>query len=779
MVYLMLSGLEADPLLRQARCISPLLSQEDRRFDSERAYADPRPAGGRGRVGRTGRARGATGRGWYATANRIKLCYGASLLADFAFLAAVLVVGHVLFMVFVGIRLDEARSSMNDINEAIGPRSGAANEMEVNVISASLAIVNHAHSLRQDHLARYKDDAADFWAFHRDYSDLAHSDHERDLAVKIADLFRDLQSASQEIIDGTARQFAEAEALNGIAGEFKLVSETAWARHGQSHAPWSGRNVFSQSHIILDEIEKTLAMAFAPLRQIGASEIMREVDRIGERVSRLRVQQGTATDAKAAKRLRETFSDFENGLSRYLERELLLDRRLEHLMVLRANLDRVLDDEIQSLAMADLDFANNTIDQHIATAVAGLSVLGLGAMLVIVLAVGLLYLEIVRPIQRLAQSAAAFRRGDLGAGARSCRADEIGTLTNALCEIAEDLKSSQRDLRCTRDHLDEVRARGKALECELGDTKVQCDAASRTKAAFLAHMSHELRTPLNGILGLAEMIRMQVFGPIGNQRYEGYLDDIIDCSGHLLKHFDDMLELSSIEFGQVTMQSGPASLQDVVARVVASVAKVANKKQVEVATACPQDVAWVWADAARVEQVLENLVENAVKFSAEGTGVRITVRHDGEDHVAVAVSDQGPGMSCYEVETAMDFFGSVDPMSADRNRGLGLGLSVGNRLVEMQGGTLAIDTKPGGGTVVTVRLPSREPRGEDSHVAGDRDPQGRHGQSSEPAPVDRSRPLAGLGVLSGDGGSSGRPSDADSSDQERLMSARGLGLARG
>ena len=280
------------------------------------------------------------------------------------------------------------------------------------------------------------------------------------------------------------------------------------------------------------------------------------------------------------------------------------------------------------------------------------------------------------------------------------------TMATAYSEAMSDLMETRHILEQANNELEEQLAAKEVLLCKLRDTRKQATAATRAKAAFLSHMSHELRTPLTGVLGLAEMMQMKIYGPFGDPRYESYLEDILESSRYLLQHLDNMLEVSSIELEESNIDIGNLNLRRVMAHALPPVARNAKKKNIRLKTIIPRNLPMLWADEAWVEQILRSLIENAIKFSAVGTKVVLAACKEDAERVAISISDRGPGMSQEEVEAALVLFGAADPMRARRDRGLGIGLSTSRRLVEVLGGTLNIDTAPGQGTIVTVRLPS-------------------------------------------------------------------------
>ncbi|WP_282611150.1 sensor histidine kinase KdpD [Pelagibius sp. Alg239-R121] len=279
------------------------------------------------------------------------------------------------------------------------------------------------------------------------------------------------------------------------------------------------------------------------------------------------------------------------------------------------------------------------------------------------------------------------------------------SMATAYNETMNDLLNTRRILDQANNELEKQLAAKEVLIRKLRETKKQANAANRAKAAFLSHMSHELRTPLTGVMGLAEMMQMKIYGPFGDERYDSYLDGIIKSSRHLLKHLESMLEASRVELQEANFDIGNLCLRNSVAQVLTLFTHNAKRRNIRLKTAIPRNCPEVRADEAWLRWILCSLLENAIKFSSNGKSVAIAAWKEDRERVSISITDQGPGMSREEVEAALILFGATDSMHAKHNRGLGVGLSISKRLAEVQGGTLSIDTEPGQGTIVTVRLP--------------------------------------------------------------------------
>ena len=247
--------------------------------------------------------------------------------------------------------------------------------------------------------------------------------------------------------------------------------------------------------------------------------------------------------------------------------------------------------------------------------------------------------------------------------------------------------------------IDAVRLmRGSAKALEKAEAEAQ--EASRAKSAFLAMMSHELRTPMNGVLGLAHALRGTELSP----RQAEYLE-MIEQSGHgLMTILNDILDLSKIEAGRLELEVAPFDVRKLAAQIRLVWSETARLKGLELALDVdPATPTWLSGDAARVRQILMNLVSNALKFTEAG---RVTVRiAPAEGGVALSVSDTGVGMSQEQRARLFTPFVQGDRTIARRFGGTGLGLTICRQLADMMGGEIGVESVPGQGSTFTARLP--------------------------------------------------------------------------
>jgi signal transduction histidine kinase len=236
-------------------------------------------------------------------------------------------------------------------------------------------------------------------------------------------------------------------------------------------------------------------------------------------------------------------------------------------------------------------------------------------------------------------------------------------------------------------------------------SRLSADLANRAKSEFLANMSHELRTPLNAVIGFTEALLLNFAGPLTPKQTE-YLGDIHRSGGHLLSLIEDILDLSKIEAGRVELAEKVIELRALVAACLPFVGERAKAKQLTLSTEIAADLPLLVADPLRLKQVLVNLLSNAVKFTPRGGSVVIRAGRDAEGDLRLSVADTGIGMSAEDVALALEPFRQVQRGSGRPHEGTGLGLPITSALVALHGGNLTIQSIPGRGTTVTIRLPA-------------------------------------------------------------------------
>jgi signal transduction histidine kinase len=301
--------------------------------------------------------------------------------------------------------------------------------------------------------------------------------------------------------------------------------------------------------------------------------------------------------------------------------------------------------------------------------------IGVGAgSLGLALVLGLLLSwSVVAPLRRTEERLAEIGAGDFARRLEVANRDEIGTLARRVNSMSDELQRVYRELELASEH----------------------------KSQFLATMSHELRTPLNAIIGFSEVLHEQMFGEL-NERQLAYVKDVLEAGRHLLSLINDVLDLAKIEAGRMELDLSQVALPVVLDSAVSLHAERAGREGIHLSLQTEPDEITITADERRLRQVVFNLVSNAVKFTPPDGRIDISARRrDG--HVEVAVADTGPGIAAGDLERIFeDFEQTADGRQVE---GTGLGLPLSRKLVELHGGRLWAESKPGRGSTFRFTLP--------------------------------------------------------------------------
>lgn len=221
----------------------------------------------------------------------------------------------------------------------------------------------------------------------------------------------------------------------------------------------------------------------------------------------------------------------------------------------------------------------------------------------------------------------------------------------------------------------------------------------------MAAISHELRTPLNAIIGFAEIMDAEILGPIETVQYREYIRDIRASSRHLLRIIEDVLEISQAEAGELVLAKREIDIAELIFRALAPFEAQCRARSIRIVPSLPEELV-IQVDPTRIERAISCLLSNAIKFSRDGGKIDVLAELGAEDEVRIAISDNGIGIAASAIERAFTPFVQLADKLSRPYEGAGLGLPLARLLAELHGGSAAIISRPGQGTVATLTLPA-------------------------------------------------------------------------
>jgi len=277
---------------------------------------------------------------------------------------------------------------------------------------------------------------------------------------------------------------------------------------------------------------------------------------------------------------------------------------------------------------------------------------------------------------------------------------------------AAELASARSELESLRAELEETNRGVLALYAELDAQAEQLREATELKSRFLAYMSHEFRTPINSIRSIARLLVDRVDGPLTPEQ-ERQVVFIQQQSAEFAEMVDDLLDLAKVEAGRVEISPAWFEMVDLFSALRGMFKPVLTNPEVSLVFEEPRDIPKLYTDDRRLSQILRNFISNALKFTPKGE-VRVMARREGEGQVVFSVADSGIGIAPEYHETIFQDFSQVKSPLQKRLRGTGLGLSLSKRLAQLLGGSVALQSELGKGSVFSVTIPVQVQDGADA-----------------------------------------------------------------
>jgi signal transduction histidine kinase/DNA-binding response OmpR family regulator len=326
--------------------------------------------------------------------------------------------------------------------------------------------------------------------------------------------------------------------------------------------------------------------------------------------------------------------------------------------------------------------------------------------LVAILVVWLLHRLIVQPVRTLANVATEIGAGTLDQQIDTSGIDEIGRLQRDLLQMKTSLRDRER---AHMEHTAQI-IEHQRIELELTKERDMAEAASQAKSSFLSMMSHELRTPLTAVIGYSQLME-QLVAEGDYRTVAADLHHIYSAGRHLLTLINNVLDLSRIEAGKLQLCAERVDIPDLVESIATTLRPLIEQNHNTLQISCPTHMAAMYTDPLKVRQSLLNLLGNAAKFTEAGT-IHLSVereRIDGVDWVSFVIADSGIGISTDQLPKLFKPFSQIDDSLNRRYDGTGLGLALSQRLCQLLGGNITVESTFGVGSVFTMRLPAIAP----------------------------------------------------------------------
>ncbi len=624
--------------------------------------------------------------------------------------------------------LQQFHSGLSDILDVARPLDMASYEMEINALEIGLEVEGFLHhpepSRREDIAAALMD----FHNHHTVYKNTATSETQIAMGAEIDRIFSGYAKLGLGLIDlKTAyiiRRDAFINALNDLEDRTKLIAKSEDPEiSGTTENRIRQLTLFS---ILWAETSEALSLLDKMETDPGKTGKLfaEEIDKIDFLLNDY--LQNWPPESKPAwlDQMVKDFSETSVLAKRMVATSEKIDNDLYAFVQQGKQLNDFLDDKVQLNSEASLQTLYGNLTSLILVAYSIL--VGWMPVLVLMFVGMLLFIarNVVQPVQQLSRAADIISEGNFSHRVNDTQKDELGHLGSTFNTMAGRLKAAYENLSRTNAELDaKVEQRTQALasandqlngelvhrkqtEIDLRKAITAANAASNAKTLFLGNMSHELRTPLNAIIGFSDVIRGELFGPVTNDKYLDYANDINQSGMHLLRLINELLDISRIEAGELSLSEQVIDLADCISESLHMLKEQAVTRGINLIHAIADDLPFMRGDQTRIKQVLINLAGNAIKFTPPEGSVTVSAMKLPDGSVQLRITDTGIGISAADMQKVLEPFGQVANALTRAHEGAGLGLPLAKLLVERHEGVLLLDSAPGHGTTATVTFPA-------------------------------------------------------------------------
>jgi signal transduction histidine kinase len=604
-----------------------------------------------------------------------------------------LLIGNVLVLALLAslalvsvVLIQQIQSNLAHLSKVADPLERVVLELEINAVETDQAVEEYILDQNEDNLDLITDSEGDFERYASQFLVLAETEEVLSLGRRVITIYREFTTKGLEITLLVQHRIANIRQFRKLAEELDtLLDDQLQANINRSLADAALK------------VESALEMEVNVEEAIGAYEAyflvpdVNLIKRVADAVedfkrfySQFRRTRPNAEEEESLVKVNLVFAELMTvGQLITINTDVIIERT-KNFNMLHANIDRILDDEIQPLILLNKQRA--TADAVNSSQLALSAIIGMGALiLVITLFVNSQVSKgIIGGADQLTKGVEEVSGGNLDFQIDSSTDDEFGVIAKHFNIMAEKRKQAEKQLSLVTN---------------------EAVKANKAKSEFLASMSHDLRTPLNAIMGFSDMMRVKTFGPLGNEHYEQYVDDIHGSGALLISLINDVLDLSKIEAGKYELVNESLDISSMIKSSIRQLKTAAETNNQSITLDIPSDMPALLGDERAMIQILNNLLSNAIKFTPDSGEVSIVAKMNKSNRILLSVTDTGIGMSNDGIAKALKPFEQADGTHSRRHEGTGLGVHICVNMMELFGGTLEIESEIDTGTTVTLQFP--------------------------------------------------------------------------